>query len=67
MTDLTFPHIGMEISEGLCKIRYIGTIGLEKEKCELRSCLFSYPREIVDHIDDALEGFWHRGEGKVQK
>lgn len=49
----------MEIRECSCKIGHIGSVRLEEEKCELRRCLLPYSWQIMDHIDDSLEGFWH--------
>jgi hypothetical protein len=54
-------YLGMEISESFCKIRYIGTIGLQQKKGELSRRLFSDTWEEVDHVDNSSECFWHIG------
>jgi hypothetical protein len=59
VTLLTLMYLGMEISESFCKIRYIGTIGLQQKKGELSRRLFSDTWEEVDHVDNSSECFWH--------
>jgi hypothetical protein len=59
MTLSTLMHLGVEIRECTCKIRYIRSIGLEEKKCELRRSLFPDSWEKMYHVYNALECFWH--------
>ena len=59
MTLFTLMNLGVEIRESFCEVGYIGTIGLEQKKCELRRSLFSDSGKEVYHVYHALECFRH--------
>jgi hypothetical protein len=60
MTLFTLMYLGVEIRERLREVRYIGAIGLEQKKCELRRSLFPDSGKEVYHVYHAFECFWHR-------
>lgn len=60
MTLFALMYLGVQISEGTREVGNIGSIGLQEKKGELGRRLLANSWEEVDHVDNSLEGFWHR-------